>query len=635
MGRTSAGLKADADAQDEPVDTTPPWLAVILRSPPAPHEAVGSTTAGPKADDDARVEPMDTTPPSVAVIFRSPPASHEAVGGATAGLLRTSDTHRAGGHPPGTRAPLPARLEVSCLCETAIQSQPTDKAMGSATAGLLRASDNHRAGGRRLVSPGPIRCRGRHRRRPRPYPQGGRRPDGHATAFGKGTRNCPLATDKSVGCTGASLKADAQDDEPMDTTPPSMAVIFRSPPAPHGAVGSSTFGPRGGDDDRDEPMDTTPPSMAVIFRSPPAAHGAVGGSTFGPKGGDDDRDEPMDTTPPSMAVIFRSPPAPHGAVGSTTFGPRAGDDARDEPMDTTPPSMAVIFRSPPAAHGAVGSSTFGPRAGDDAGDEPMDTTPPSMAVIFRSPPAPHGAVGSTTAGLLCASDNHRAGGRRLVSPGPIRCRGRHRRRPRPYPLTLTLKTSRWDTTPPSMAVIFRPPPPAPHEAVGSGTAGLPPRPHTMPWEAQTTASDRYPQVGLGPDGHATAIGKGTYSSPRAPDDAVGSTGAGPKAHSDSQGEPMDTTPPSLAVIFRSPPGPTPGRGHHHRRPPAHLRHPPRGRSSSGLPWTHTMPWEAQTTASALPPSRTMTRWARHHPRERHLQLIPGPRQGHGQDKRRP
>ncbi|KAI5137640.1 Transmembrane Protease Serine 7, partial [Manis pentadactyla] len=131
----------------------------------------------------------------------------------------------------GTRAPLPARLEVSCLCETAIQSQPTDKAMGSATAGLLRASDNHRAGGRRLVSPGPIRCRGRHRRRPRPYPQGGRRPDGHATAFGKGTHNCPLATDKSVGCTGASLKADAQDDEPMDTTPPSMAVIFRSPPA--------------------------------------------------------------------------------------------------------------------------------------------------------------------------------------------------------------------------------------------------------------------------------------------------------------------------------------------------------------------------------------------------------------------
>ncbi|KAI5187072.1 Centriolin [Manis pentadactyla] len=55
----------------------------------------------------------------------------------------------------------------------------------------------------------------------------------------------------------------------------------------------------------------------------------------------------------------------------------------------------------------------------DTRDEPMDMMPPKLAIIFQSPPAPHEAMGSTTAGLLCASENHRTGGHRLVSPGPI------------------------------------------------------------------------------------------------------------------------------------------------------------------------------------------------------------------------
>ncbi|KAI5269227.1 hypothetical protein MUG91_G15n162 [Manis pentadactyla] len=92
----------------------------------------------------------------------------------------------------------------------------------------------------------------------------GRRPDLHATAFGRGTYNCHLAPDKSVGCTGAILKADAQD-QLKDTTSPSMAVIFRSPLAAHEAVGSSTFGPRAGNDAQGKPIDTAPPSMAVIL----------------------------------------------------------------------------------------------------------------------------------------------------------------------------------------------------------------------------------------------------------------------------------------------------------------------------------------------------------------------------------
>ncbi|KAI5199633.1 Protein Wfdc11, partial [Manis pentadactyla] len=102
----------------------------------------------------------------------------------------------------GTWEPLPASLEVSNLCKTAIQSQSKDQAfcststgtmagsdaldkpidtttpplavvfrfpeaphetMGSTTAGLLWASDDHHVGGLHLVFPGPIRCHGRHR----------------------------------------------------------------------------------------------------------------------------------------------------------------------------------------------------------------------------------------------------------------------------------------------------------------------------------------------------------------------------------------------------------------------------------------------------------------------------------------
>jgi len=127
--------------------------------------------------------------------------------------------------------------------------------------------------------------------------------------------------------------------------------------------------------------------------------------------------------------------------------------------------------------------------------------------------------------------------------------------------------------------------------------------------------------------HSTTMGKGTYSIPRAPDDAVGSTNAVTKAHSISLYKPMDTTPPSLAVIFWSPPGPTLGHGHHYRWPPLHLRKTPRGRSSYGQTWTHTMPWEAQPNNSALHLNRPLTRWTSHRPCQWHLQISPGSRQG--------
>ncbi|KAI5141905.1 Receptor-Type Tyrosine-Protein Phosphatase F [Manis pentadactyla] len=104
------------------------------------------------AGTDARDEMMDSTPPPLAIIFRTHPAPHDAMGSTTAGLLCTSDDPRVGG------------------------------------------------------------C--------------GRRPNGHTIAFGKGIYNYPMVPEESMGCIVASLKADSQE-EPMDTTPSSIADIFR------------------------------------------------------------------------------------------------------------------------------------------------------------------------------------------------------------------------------------------------------------------------------------------------------------------------------------------------------------------------------------------------------------------------
>ncbi|KAI5280220.1 Actin-Related Protein T1 [Manis pentadactyla] len=103
------------------------------------------------AGTDARDELMDSTPPLLAIIFRTHPAPHDAMGSTTAGLLCTSDDPRVGG------------------------------------------------------------CR--------------RRPNGHTIAFGKGIYNYPMVPEESMGRIVASLKADSQE-EPMDTTPSSIADIF-------------------------------------------------------------------------------------------------------------------------------------------------------------------------------------------------------------------------------------------------------------------------------------------------------------------------------------------------------------------------------------------------------------------------
>ncbi|KAI5169514.1 Attractin [Manis pentadactyla] len=255
--------------------------------------------------------------------------------------------------------------------------------------------------------------------------------------------------------------SDAQD-EPIGTKPPLLAIIFWSPPAPHEAVGSTTFGLRAGNDARDEPMDMTPPTMAVIFWSPTAPHGTVGllctpdthrvGSlglvspgTYGSMEGTDDG---LGPTHNWLFPVFPADfPLPRGAVLGlwTVLGSQqmAGErpPRRAPPLQVTqaplPAGLLVSCLCKTTIHTqptdkALGSTIAGLMIGSDARDEPINTTPPPLAIVFRSPPAPNEAVGSTTVGLLCTSDNHRMGGRHLVSPGSIRCHGRHRRWPQHY-----------------------------------------------------------------------------------------------------------------------------------------------------------------------------------------------------------
>ncbi|KAI5932307.1 Triple functional domain protein [Manis javanica] len=381
-------------AEGRPMDTTPPSMAVILRSPPAPHSA----TCGPGAGHDAEDEPMDTTPPSMAVIFRSPPAPHSATFGPRAG-------HDAEDEPMDTTPPSMAVI---------FRSPPAPhEAAGSTTAGLLRTSDTRRAGSHRPVSPGPTRCSGRAQAAGL-GPTLGLGPDGHATTLGNGTYDCPPAPDKAQGSTSAGLKADAQD-EPMDTTPPSMAVIFQYP-GPCESIRQHLRRPLRTSDTR---------RAAVIVRSPLDPHDAVGG-TDGPGLGPTPKsdDDPARTPPPSGAAPT-SCPRPQTrpwAVQAPAFRPAA--DAQGEPMDTAPPRLAVILRSvPQAPHEAVGAPPPPARRPTVARAAPMDTTRPSMAVLFRSPPAPHGPWAAPPP-ASCAPHTHRTGGHPPVTPGPTRGRGR-------------------------------------------------------------------------------------------------------------------------------------------------------------------------------------------------------------------
>ncbi|XP_036715877.1 nuclear pore-associated protein 1-like [Balaenoptera musculus] len=189
---------------------------------------------------------------------------------------------------------------------------------------------------------------------------------------------------------------------PVFPSPPFMASapVFPSPPFTASApvfprppfTASAVIGASAGSSSDTKPMDTTPPSQAVIFHSapvfpsPPFTASAV---TSASAGSSSDT-VPMDTTPPSQAVIFHSAPAfpspPFTASAVTNAS--AGSSSDTVPMDTTPPSQAVIFHSAPAFPSPpfTASAVTSASAGSSSDTVPMDTTPPSQAVIFQSAP---------------------------------------------------------------------------------------------------------------------------------------------------------------------------------------------------------------------------------------------------------
>ncbi|XP_041589199.1 nuclear pore-associated protein 1-like [Vulpes lagopus] len=213
----------------------------------------------------------------------------------------------------------------------------------------------------------------------------------------------------------------------MDTTPPSRAVVFSSPP--HSRMSCPPFSrghcsmkqrrPAKGAASTRLPTSMAPgptPLPGQLFslhNTPQPTHGTLAGrqqTAFLPSA-------PIATGLPNL-----SSGATTTAVGSTSANPNAHPDP--DAMDTTSPSRAVIFQTPPGsqknrlplyqglpgsgntppssstalAHGSTTLPqksaiiqtpvTMHPKPGIAPHSDPdaMDTTPPSRAVIFQSPP---------------------------------------------------------------------------------------------------------------------------------------------------------------------------------------------------------------------------------------------------------
>ncbi|KAI5137375.1 Mitotic Checkpoint Serine/Threonine-Protein Kinase Bub1 Beta, partial [Manis pentadactyla] len=184
-----------------------------------------------------------------------------------------------------------------------------------------------------------------------------------------------------------------------------------------------------------------------------------------------------------------------------------GSDAQDEPMDPTPPLLAIIFRStrprtmpweaPPSTRGPTMTLEMSPWTGHhprwpspSGGPRPRmcpwavplpdfcaTQAPITWAVFVWSPLDPYDAMEGTDDGLSpsCKSASDPMFYATALGKGTYNCprpQTRHRAEQAPAQrLTLTLKISRWDTTAPSIAVIFRSP-----------------QPHTRLWAARPLAS---------------------------------------------------------------------------------------------------------------------------------------------------
>ncbi|XP_064146900.1 nuclear pore-associated protein 1-like [Loxodonta africana] len=128
----------------------------------------------------------------------------------------------------------------------------------------------------------------------------------------------------------------------MDTSPPSQAVIFTSPPG--SGVSSLPLAQAHGCGDQvspaKAPVSTSPPAFTVSYPaasfSLPFRPGVTPQPRLGTSGGHQQR---------ATGLGLTAPAATSTSLGSTSTDSAIKPDYED--MDTTPPSLAVIFPSPP------------------------------------------------------------------------------------------------------------------------------------------------------------------------------------------------------------------------------------------------------------------------------------------------
>nr|XP_055166135.1 nuclear pore-associated protein 1-like [Nyctereutes procyonoides] len=347
----------------------------------------------------------------------------------------------------------------------------------------------------------------------------------------------------------------------MDTTSPSRAVIFSSPP--HSGMSCPPFS-RGhcsmkqrcpakvaASTSLTTSMAPGPTPLAdqlfSLHITPQPTHGTLAGRQ-------------QKAVLPSAPIATGLPNLSSGAtttpVGSTSANPKPHSDA--EAMDTTSPSRAVIFQTPlgprrTACHctgrflvlsAIIQASVWmhpNPGIAPHSDAEAMDTTSPSRAVIFQTPPGSQKnrlplyralpGSGNTPPGSSTAL----AHGSTIFPQKSAIIQASVSMHPNPG-IAPHSDPDAMDTTSPSRAVIFQTPP-------GSQKNRLP-------------LYRALPGSGNTPPGSSTALAHGSTIFPQKSAIIQASVWMHPNPGIAPQSDPdaMDTTSPSRAVIFQTPPG---------------------------------------------------------------------------------
>ncbi|XP_072603883.1 nuclear pore-associated protein 1-like [Vulpes vulpes] len=328
-------------------------------SQPTSTIAAKSSTLTSKPISNPAVVDMDTTPPSRAVVLSSPPHSRMSC-------------------PPFSRG--------HCSMK---QRRP---AKGAASTSLPTS-----------MAPGPTPLPGQlfslHNT---PQPTHGTLAGRQQTAFlpsapiATGLPNLSSgATTTAVGSTSANPNAHS-DPDAMDTTSPSRAVIFQTPPGSQknrlplykGLPGSGNTPPSSST--ALAHGSTTLPQKSAIIQTPVTMH---------PKPGIAPHSDPdaMDTTPPSRAVIFQSPPGSQknhlsfykALPGSGNTPPSSSSTALAQ-GSTSFPQKSAIIQTPVTMHPKAGISSQ-PTIGGHNGQQPNNsylkgnTVAPTQAIGLPAP----------------------------------------------------------------------------------------------------------------------------------------------------------------------------------------------------------------------------------------------------------